>query len=68
MLSDRRAKTDIEKVGKLDNGLKVYAYRYKDGGPRHIGVMAQEVEKRKPDAVKTVSGFKMVDYAKATES
>jgi hypothetical protein len=29
-----------------------------------MGVMAQEVEKAKPDAVRTVSGFKAVDYGK----
>jgi hypothetical protein len=60
--SDRRLKTDIEKVGKLDDGLNVYKYRYKDGGPMHIGVMAQEVEKVHPEAVGLLGGFKAVNY------
>lgn len=65
MLSDRRAKTDIKLVGKLDNGLNVYQYRYKTGGPTQIGLMADEVEKVSPDAVAThPSGYKMVDYSK----
>jgi hypothetical protein len=67
--SDRRLKTDIKRVGVLDNGLPVYSYRYKAGGPIHIGVMADEVEKTRPDAVVTLpSGFKAVDYVLATEA
>lgn len=65
MFSDKRLKEDIKKVGKLDNGLDVHAYRYKAGGPVHIGLMAQEVEKKNPDAVQTLNGFKAVDYKKA---
>jgi hypothetical protein len=62
MFSDRRLKTDIRPVGKLDNGLTVYAYRYKWGGPMQIGVMADEVEGLHPDAVHEVQGFKAVEY------
>lgn len=64
--SDERLKTDIEKVGKV-NGHNLYTYRYKAGGPMQLGVMAQEVEKKQPSAVKKdpVSGFRMVDYDKA---
>lgn len=65
--SDRRLKTDIHHVGKLHNGLKVYSYRMKDGGPREIGLMADEVQDMKPSAVREDSrGIKMVDYEKAT--
>lgn len=67
MMSDRRLKTDIEKVGKLHNGLNVYAYRYIDGGPRHIGVMADEVQAVKPEAVAEVGGFLAVDYTEAVK-
>jgi hypothetical protein len=67
LLSDRRAKTDIAKVGKLDNGLNVYAYRYKHGGPMHIGVMAQEVEAINPAAVAEFGGMKHVNYAEAVK-
>lgn len=63
ILSDERAKTDIEKVGKTDDGQNIYKYRYKSGGPIHMGLMAQEVEKKKPEAVVTTdSGLKAVDY------
>src|SRR5690606_23886031 len=30
LISDRRAKTDIRRVGTLDNGLPVYVFRYRD--------------------------------------
>ncbi len=63
--SDRRVKKDIKPVGKLE-GHKLYEYRYKDepaDAPKHTGVMAQEVEKKRPDAVlKNENGIRMVDY------
>jgi hypothetical protein len=66
MGSDRRLKTDIQRVGTLDNGLPVYSYRYKAGGPVHIGLMADEVREIHPEAVITTpDGFDAVFYAKA---
>ena len=65
VFSDIRLKTDIARVGTLDNGLPGYSYRYKAGGPIHIGVMAQDVETVRPEAVVEVGGFKAVDYARA---
>jgi hypothetical protein len=60
--SDERLKENIEKVGKLD-GHSLYRYNYKGDDKEHIGVMAQEVEKKRPDAVhKTAGGVRMVDY------
>jgi hypothetical protein len=67
LFSDRRLKTDISRVGALDNGLPVYAYRYIDGGPVHIGVMADEVQAVKPEAVADVGGFLAVNYAEAVK-
>lgn len=69
MLSDRRAKKDIKKVGSL-RGHNLYEYRYKgQNGAKLIGLMAQEVEKKQPDAVvNTSSGMKLVDYGKALAS
>ena len=62
LLSDERAKTDIQPIGKL-KGEKVYSFRYKGQPQTHIGVMAQDVEKRHPDAVATgPDGLKRVDY------
>jgi hypothetical protein len=66
-LSDVRAKENIEPVGKLDDGQKVYAYNYKGDPTPEIGLLAQEVEKVRPGAVATgPDGLKRVDYAAAT--
>lgn len=64
-LSDERAKKDITRVGTLDNGLPVYLYRYKSGGGFHIGLMAQDVEKVRPEAVTEIEGMKAVYYDRA---
>lgn len=64
--SDARLKEDIEKVGELNDGLGVYSYRFK-GEPRHqIGLIAQEVEERYPDAVREFGGMKAVNYGAVT--
>ncbi len=66
--SDRRLKTDIQRLGELPNGLGVYLYRFKSGGPFQIGLMADEVAQLHPDAVHVMpDGFLAVDYAKATQ-
>lgn len=67
LFSDRRLKTDIHRIGETDSGFPLYMFRYKAETPmaRHIGVMAQDVEKTMPSAVSHVfGGVKMVDYAK----
>lgn len=65
--SDRRMKRDVAQVGELDNGLPVYRYRYRDGGPPEIGLMAEDVRKMNPDAVATMeNGLMAVDYQSAT--
>lgn len=66
LLSDKRAKTNIKPVGMLNDGQKVYKFRYKGAPQTHIGLLAQEVEKREPDAVSEVGGLKRVDYDAAT--
>lgn len=64
IMSDRRAKTDIRRVGTRPDGLGVYLYRYKAGGPETFGVMAQEVAKVRPEAViRGSDGFLRVHYA-----
>lgn len=66
MLSDRRLKKDIKRIGYADDGTPIYQYRYKAGGPTRIGVMAQDIEQTKPDAVVTMpNGYKAVDYGRA---
>ena len=68
MFSDKRLKTDIKKVGKTNDGQNLYSYRYKAGGPTQVGLMAQEVQKKHPEAVTKLSGFLAVDYGKALEA
>lgn len=70
-MSDRRTKENIVKIGQLDNGLNIYSFEYKPefknhplaGHGKFIGVMADEVEMVKPEAVKLMdNGYKIVDY------
>jgi hypothetical protein len=63
LLSDERAKTDIKKVGELESGVNIYTYRYKDGETYHMGVMAQEVREKYPEAVaEGADGLLRVNY------
>lgn len=62
--SDRRLKKDIKRVGETDEGLPIFTYRYKGDDDLRMGVMAQDVEKKRPDAVHEYLGMKMVDYSK----
>lgn len=66
-LSDARAKEDIRRVGEADNGLPIYAYRYKGQPTTQIGFMAQEVAQERPEAVGVFpGGFLGVNYDLAT--
>jgi hypothetical protein len=60
--SDKRLKTDIEKVGETNKGLPIYTFKYKGDNKTQMGVMAQDVEKKTPKAVGEVGGFKTVNY------
>ncbi|MCZ0738339.1 tail fiber domain-containing protein [Phreatobacter sp. AB_2022a] len=63
--SDIRLKRNIERVGTSPGGHALYAFDYVWGGPRQVGVMAQEVMASRPDAViRTASGYLMVDYSR----
>lgn len=69
-LSDIRTKQDIRPVARMENGVQLYAFRYKPeyrekwGHGMYIGVMAQEVE-HIPGAVTTgEDGLKVVNYEK----
>lgn len=70
MMSDERVKKSIEKTdpqGFMD-ALKAYSYDYKDqkhGKGKQVGVMAQDVEKGAPQAVKNTPEGKMIDGGKA---
>ena len=63
--SDERLKTVIYELGLLDNGINVYVFRWRAGpkaGQLDIGVLAQEVQKVMPEAVREVDGFLQVNY------
>lgn len=64
--SDKTMKTDVQKVGKdKATGLDVYSYRYKGDPksyPKVVGLMADDVEKEMPEAVKTIGGKKAVAF------
>jgi len=65
-LSDERAKTDKKKIAETKDGMGIYSFKYKGDKKTQIGLMAQEVEKKKPSAVKTgADGLMRVDYGKA---
>ena len=65
--SDRRLKHDVKEIGKTNDGLPIYSFKYNGNDQTQIGLMAQDVEKKKPEAVGVAAGFKTVDYEKATE-
>jgi hypothetical protein len=65
MPSDERVKEDVRAVGETDDGQTVYQFRYKGSPLMQMGLMAQEVEKKKPGAVQEIGGVKHVDYRKA---
>jgi hypothetical protein len=67
MFSDSRVKEDIKHIGHTHDGQKIYSYRYKGEPQTHIGLLAQEVEKKHPDAVGNIKGIKTVNYDMATE-
>ena len=65
-LSDERAKDDKEKIGETKDGLGIYSFKYKGSPKTEIGLMAQEVKKKKPGAVaKRPDGLFAVNYAEA---
>jgi len=73
-MSDERMKTDVDKVGTIfatdpkgsERELPVYEYAYKHDPERerHVGPMAQDVERIDRRAVKTRKGIKYIDQAK----
>lgn len=64
MASDRRLKTDVRLLSRRADGVGVYSYRYRSGGPQRVGVMAQELRRVHPDlVVRGADGFMAVNYA-----
>jgi hypothetical protein len=68
-LSDVRTKEDIRRVGAMDDGTPIYAYRYRGMPQTHFGVIAQEIEATHPDAVvMRPDGFMGVNYEKLADA
>jgi hypothetical protein len=64
IISDARLKRDITLVGRRDDGLGIYRYKYLWSDTVYVGVMAQ-VALIHPDAVvrDPLNGYLGVDYA-----
>jgi len=65
--SDERLKEDMEPIGKTFDGQPIYRYKMKGDPRERIGLSAQQVEKKHPEAVGLAGGYKWVDYGQATE-
>lgn len=63
--SDRRLKENIRLIGRTFDGQNVYVYNFKGERLTQIGLMAQEVQERMPDAVLDIGGVLHVNYAAA---
>jgi hypothetical protein len=71
MMSDRRTKEEVLTLGRHPLGLGIYRFRYKPpfaelyGADRRVGVMADEVAEKYPDAVcRHADGYLRVDYGR----
>jgi hypothetical protein len=63
--SDIAAKHDIVLLGRLDNGLGFYRFKYNGSDQTYVGVMAQEVQNVMPGAVaRDREGYLTVAYGK----
>ena len=63
--SDIALKHDISLIGHLDNGLGFYRFSYNGSDKAYVGVMAQEVQTVRPDAViRGRDGYLRVFYDK----
>jgi hypothetical protein len=61
--SDINLKHDIVPVGHLPNGLGLYRFSYNDSDAVYVGVLAQEVARVMPDAVRRArDGYLEVNY------
>jgi hypothetical protein len=63
--SDIRLKHDIILLGHLDDGIGFYRFAYNGSDKPYVGVMAQEVQAIRPDAVtRGADGYLRVSYAR----
>ena len=66
--SDKRLKENVKTIGKTKDGQDIVRFNYKGSDQTHIGLIAQDVEKKHPEAVGLAGGFKTVNYDKATKA
>lgn len=69
-LSDRRAKEDVQPIGETYDGQTIHRFRYRGDPETRLGLIAQEVERDHPGAVRRepgLGGLRMVDYRAATD-
>lgn len=68
-LSDDDEKKNKKRHGKVDGEMGLWSFNYKDepaGTPKHVGLMASEVQKERPSAVRRgKDGKRYVDYGAA---
>jgi hypothetical protein len=69
MYSDERLKDDVERIGILNDATPIYSFTYKFDPTYapHIGVMAQDIERQDPEAVREIGGFKAVNYGRVAD-
>lgn len=68
-LSDDKAKKNKQRHGDVDGEMGLWTFNYKGepkGTPKHVGLMASEVQRQVPSAVhRGKDGLRRVDYGKA---
>ena len=62
LFSDARLKTDIQFI-RNEGDYNIYRFKYLGSEDVYEGVMADEVEEIKPEAVGEANGYKTVDYS-----
>lgn len=67
-ISDKRAKENVEQIDLIAGVLPVYAYNYIGDDQHRTGLIAQDVEKIVPSAVKDFGPFLAVNYNAAVEA
>ena len=68
LLSDERAKENIEPIGQDFGGNTIYRFNYKGSPETEIGYIAQEIAETNPEAVGVgPDGFLRVDYKDVTD-
>lgn len=68
LFSDENLKENIKEVGETHSGLPLYEFNYTGSPEKQIGLIAQDVEKVMPEAVRKFGKYRAVNYEKALEA